>query len=33
VEKAGEDTLPPTKLIKNFEDFHIGEGYKKGAPW
>jgi hypothetical protein len=24
--------LPPTKLFKIFEDFQIGEGYKKGAP-
>ena len=27
-----DDNLPATKLIKNFEDFQIGEGYKKGAP-
>jgi hypothetical protein len=25
--------LPVGKLIKNFEDFQIGEGDKKGAPW
>jgi hypothetical protein len=24
--------LPSTKPIKNFEDFQIGEGDKKGAP-